>query len=189
MRLNKTLLFIFLAVALISCWKYPNNPNNPGGVFPGDEKVWGYKPVYGEEPAAKEIGYSPAPRPVVNAGNIYAFRDYFFQVENGFGIHVFDNADPVAAKRVGFISVKGCSELSIRNDKIYTNSYDDLVVLDFSDLNNVRVHSRLAGVFSEYRYNSPISQPPVSGYFECPLYGSFVVEWVQDSVYMQCYKN
>jgi hypothetical protein len=63
------------------------------------------------------------------------------------------------------------------------------VVLYFSDLNNVKEYSRLKGVFTEYRYNSPIAVPPVSGYYECPSWGSFVVEWVQDSVVKYCYKN
>jgi hypothetical protein len=192
MYLKKCFLVILCSTFLISCWKYPyDNDNGNSGVngIAAVEKVWGYKPVYGHEPVAKGIVYSSSPRPVINAGNIYAFRNYFFQVESGFGIHVFDSTNPASASRIGFITVKGCSELSIRNDKLYTNSYDDLVVLDFSDLNNVKEYSRLSGVFTEYRYNSPIAQPPVSGYYECPSWGSFVVEWVQDSVDKYCYKN
>lgn len=195
MVLKKCFIGILCSALLISCWKYPyendngNNSNNGNNGFPAVEKVWGYKPVYGDEPAAKGILYSSSPRPVTNPGNIYAFRNYFFQVESGYGIHVFDNTNPASASRIGFITVKGCSELSVRNDKLYTNSYDDLVVLDFSDLNNVKEFSRLKSVFTEYRYNSPIAQPPVSGYYECPSWGLFVVEWVQDSVYKDCYKN
>jgi hypothetical protein len=152
-------------------------------------KVWGYKPVYGNEPDAKKITYTPSPHTVISGGNIYAFRNYFFQVEPGWGIHVFNNTNPAAAARIGFINVKGCSEISIKNDKLYTNSYDDLMVLDFSDLNNVKEYSRLKAVFTEYQFGSPIAQPPASGYYECPAYGSYVVDWVKDSVYMYCYKN
>jgi hypothetical protein len=183
------LILIFLSALLVSCWKNPTREVGPNGLPPGGEKAWGLKPVYGAETEAKAIAYSPSPRPVINGGNIYAFRNYFFQVESGYGIHVFDNTIPASAHRVGFITVKGCSEMSIRNDKIYTNSYDDLIVLDFSNLDNVKLYSRLPGVFSEYLYNSPITQPPVSGYYECPTYGSIVVDWVQDSVYKSCYKN
>ncbi len=79
--------------------------------------------------------------------------------------------------------------MSIKNDKLYTNSYDDLVVLDFSNLDNAHEYSRLKGVFTEYRYGSPLAQPPSTGFYECPKYDSLVVGWLQDSVYQQCYKN
>jgi hypothetical protein len=188
MQLRKIALFITVSAILVSCWKYSgqgrDNRSNPGS----ERKVWGYKPVYGTEIIAKQILYSSVPRPVVTAGNIYAFQNYIFQLDPGLGIHVIDNTVPSAAARVGFITVKGCSQISIKGDKLYTNSYDDLVVLDFSDLNNVHEYSRLRDVFDEYRYGSPIAQPPGPGYFECPTY-DFVVDWVRDSVYQICYKN
>ena len=185
MRLKNLGLVFLLTILAASCWKYPNN----GTDNPDTTKVWGYKPVYGSEPEAKNIAYTSSPRPVVSGGNIYAFNKYIFQLDPGLGIHVIDNTIPEQAKRIGFITVKGCSEISIKNDKLYTNSYDDLVVLDFSNLNNVREYSRLKGVFTEYKYGSPLAQPPASGYYECPTYGAFVTGWVKDSVYKSCYKN
>ena len=185
MSFKKVSSFLLVSVLLLSCWKY----HNPNGGTNNLYKVWGYKPVYGPETIAKKILYTPTPQPVVSGGNIYAFQNFIFQIEPGFGIHVLDNSNPPAASRVGFITVKGCSQISIKDGKLYTNSYDDLVVLDFSQLNNVQEYSRLTGVFTEYRYGSPIAQPPASGYYQCPAYDSFVVGWVRDSVYRSCYKN
>jgi hypothetical protein len=189
MCLKKSLLFPLISVLLLSCWKYPGNDNDGGDYNRTKPKAWGYKPVYGTELAAKNISYSATPRAVISGGNIYAFNNYIFQVELGLGIHVINNTLPAAAGRIGFITVKGCSEISIRSDKLYTNSYDDLVVIDFSDLNNIREYSRLKGVFAEYKYGSPLAQPPASGYYECPAYDAFVTGWVRDSVYQACYKN
>jgi hypothetical protein len=175
---------------LLSCWKNPNSYNNNNNVTYPPIKVWGYKPVYGTETAAKNIIYTDTARPVVNAGNIYAFHNYIFQMDAGLGIHVIDNSNPSAASRIGFITVKGCSQISIKDDKLYTNSYDDLVVLDFSNLATIHEVSRLKGVFTEYRYGSPLAQPPATGYYECPSYNGFVVGWVRDSVSKySCYKN
>ena len=185
MPLKKYTFLFSTAFLLLSCWKpYTGEYTNTAGA-----KVWGYKPVYAAEAVAKAISFSPGAHPVVSGGNIYAFHNYIFQVDPGLGIHVIDNSNPAAASRIGFINVKGCSEMSIKNDKLYTNSYDDLVVLDFSDFQHVKEYSRLRGVFTEYRYGSPIAQPPSSGYFECPHYDSLVVGWVRDSVYQACYKN
>ncbi len=186
MRLKNYWLVALLFISLSSCWDF-NNRNLP----PPESrtKVLGHKPVYGTEVFAKGILYSPIPLPVINGGNIYAFNNFLFQVENGYGIHVIDNTNPSNANRIGFITIKGCSQLSIKNDKLYANSYDDLVVLDFSNLNSIQIVSRLNGVFTEYRYGSPIAEPPVSGYYECPRSDSFVVKWVSDSVYQSCYKQ
>ena len=185
MRLRKIMPFFCMAVLLLSCWKpYGEYDNSTYG-----NKVWGYKPVYATEAVAKKVSYTPGARQVISGGNIYAFQNYIFQIDPGLGIHVIDNHQPSAAHRIGFINAKGCSQISIKEDKLYTNSYDDLVVLDFSDLNNVKEYSRLKGVFTEYRYGSPIAQPPTSGYYECPHYDSLVVGWVKDSIYQACYKN
>jgi hypothetical protein len=148
----------------------------------------GLKPIYGVEDVAKQILYAATPKPVTTPGNIYAFQNYIFQLDPGMGIHVIDNTVPSSAHRIGFITVKGCSEISIKDDKLYTNSYDDLVVLDFSNLNNVHEYSRLRGVFTEYRYGSPLAHPPAAGYYECPRYDSLVVGWLRDSVYQTCYQ-
>lgn len=186
MRFTKY-LFYLLPFVLVSCWKYRNGPDDPS--VQSTVKVMGYKPVYGDEPGAKKILYQPGARPVNSKGNIYAFQQYIFQIDPGLGIHVFDNAVPANARRVGFIQVKGCSQMSIKGNKIYTNSYDDLVVLDFSDLANIQEFSRLVGVFTEFRYGSPLAQPPGSGYYECPSSTKFITGWVQDSVLKSCFKN
>ena len=177
-----TLLVSFFCSA---CWK----PVGRDTDVAGNEKVWGYKPVYGTEAEAKTITFTAGARPVTSGGNIYAFQQYLFQVDAGQGIHVIDNTSPSDARRIGFINVKGCSQISIKDDMLYTNSYDDLVVLNFSQLSTVNEVSRLKGVFTEYRYESPIAQPPASGYYQCPDNNRFVVGWVKDSVTSSCYKN
>lgn len=175
-------LWALAALILTSCWKFQRNY----GTNPSASKVWGYKPVYGTDSSAKKISYLSTPQPVVSQGNIYAFRNYIFQLDPGLGIHVIDNSTPSAAHKIGFITVRGCSEISIKNDKLYSNSYDDLVVIDFSNLQNVHEYSRLKGVFTEYRYGSPISFPPGNGYYECPSYDKLVTGWVKDSIYAYC---
>jgi hypothetical protein len=178
-------LWLLMACTLNSCWKYSNRKPTPDPAYPG-RKVWGYKPVYGTEGDAKKISYIASPQAAVSHGNIYAFRNYIFQIDPGFGIHVIDNTTPSSAHKIGFIEVRGCSQISIKNDKLYTNSYDDLVVLDFSDLQNVHEYSRLKGIFTEYKYESPISTPPGRGYYECPSYDKLVTGWVMDSIYLGC---
>lgn len=183
------ILLCFFLLCLVSCWK-PYGDRN-GGVVYAPQKTWGSKPVYAAIDSAKEILYDPAAHPVINAGNIYAFNKFIFQVDVGRGIHVIDNAVPSKAERIGFISIKGCEQVSIQGNYLYTNSYSDLVTIDISNPVNMKIVSRLPNTFPDYYVDYPLAEPEESGYFECPQFysDSVVVSWVKDSVYMNCYKN
>ncbi len=181
----KILCTILLGMFLSSCWQkvQPRNPNDV------DKTVWGYKPIYSAVASAKQIIYSSTPQNVTNAGNIYAKGSLIYQVEVGKGLHVIDNSVPADARRIGFLSVNGCNQVSIKNNFLYSNSYDDLVVIDLSDVNNIREVKRVAGAFPEGRAAYYFIQPPGSGYYECPRYDSVVTGWRMDSVRNNCYRN
>ena len=107
MKYSMLLLFLFL---IASCWKdwgrYKTEP------LP---KVWGYKPVYAALTDAQHIVYDPHRHPVTAAGNIYAFKEFIFQVDVGRGIHVINNTIPSQADRIGFITVNGCAPGTMPN--------------------------------------------------------------------------
>jgi len=178
----RILHLVILAILLSSCWPRYSEPRYHG-------KVWGYKPIYGSEKEAKKIDYSATARDtVVIGGNLYVYQNYIFQIEPGYGIHVIDNSLPANAKRIGFINVKGCTQISIKAGFIYINNFDDMVVLQFTG-SDVIEYSRLEHVFESSGGEKGISQPPVSAYYKCPERDSFVIGWVQDSVNRECYRN
>jgi LVIVD repeat len=180
----RLLVVLFSLISLSSCWSKIEpvaKTNNP--------RVWGNKPIYGSFPQAKQITYSNTALPVMIPGNIYVKGDLIYQVETGRGIHVIDNSVPAQAYRVGFLTVNGSSQISIKGDFLYTNSYDDLVVIDISNSNNVHEVKRLAGAFPEGRYQYFYNQPIEAGYYECPGNDSVVIGWRKDSVTAYCFKN
>jgi hypothetical protein len=176
----KSIPLFFFSFFLISCWKYNNDNYLPSG-----QKVWGNKPVYASANEAKQILYDPKKHPVGRTGNIYAFGNFIFQVDPGLGIHVIDNSSASNADRIGFITVKGCEQISIKGGYLYTNSFTDLVTIDISDPVNLRVVSRIPNAFPDY----PLAQPEESGYYTCPRTDSVVIGWVKDSINISCYKN
>lgn len=179
-------VFILLSpVFLCSCW----NIKSDYGIYNNGPKVWGSKPVYAKESDAKEIIFDSKKHPVIAPRNIYTIGNFIFQVDMGRGIHVIDNTVPANASRVGFITVNGCSQVSVEGSFLYTNSYGDLVTIDISNPSNIKVVSRLSNTFPELEYDYPLAQPEESGYYTCPRADSVVVGWVKDSVYMNCYKN
>ena len=184
----KTVPLFFAIILLASCFK-PNNQyiDQPPPLTP--QKVWGSKPVYAAETTAKKILYLPQKQPVIRAGNIYAFGNFIFQIDVGRGIHVIDNTNPSSAERIGFITVKGCEQISIKGNYLYTNSYADLVTLDITDPENMLEVSRVLNAFPEFGSNYILVQPEESGYYICPRMDSVVVGWVKDSISAYCFKN
>ncbi len=177
----KYFILLFTAVLLFSCWKYNRDP------YPAlqQQKVWGNKPVYAAASEAKIILYDPQKHPILRPGNIYAFGNYIFQADVGSGIHVIDNSQPAHAERIGFITLKGCEQISIKGNYLYSNSYADLVAIDISNPANMKLVSRSPNAFPEFGYNYPFAEPDESGYYTCPdpNTDSVVVGWVKDSIY------
>ena len=139
---------------------------------------------------------SESPRPMKNAGKIYVRGNLIFQNDVGYGIHVIDNSIPSQARPIGFIKVNGSSELSIKDNNMYVNSFNQIVVLDVSDWQNVRVVKRIPNAFQQglsavgFRYY--YIPPPEHGvYFDCTMFdyqpGKLQSGWVRDSVFNYCY--
>lgn len=92
------------------------------------------------------VGVEP-PRSPDRIGRLYLYGDYVFLNEKNEGIHVIDNQDPAVPVNVGFIRVPGNTELAIRGNYLYADSYVDLVTLDLNDLNNVHLVDRQVDIF------------------------------------------
>src|SRR5687768_7244517 len=82
-----------------------------------------YEPVY---TSLSEIRSSIAvdePRPITGVGKIYFKDGYLFVNEPGMGIHVIDNHDPEHPLPKHFITIPGNSDMAIRNNILYADSY------------------------------------------------------------------
>ncbi|MEJ7683183.1 MAG: hypothetical protein WKG06_36070 [Segetibacter sp.] len=101
----------------------------PESITKVPKEAEGYKPVYADPATIKEVKYEPA-KPVANAGKIYYKGGYIFQVDEGTGIHIVNAANPSQAGRVGFISIKGCHEIAIKGNYLFTNNLSDLITVD-----------------------------------------------------------
>lgn len=121
-------------------------------------------PQYSTDPVFRTIRALP-PRPIVNAGKIYAYNNMLFQVEQDSGIHIINISNPASPVRLGFISSLLCKELSIKNNVLYTNNIADLVGIDISNLSLVRETSRVPNAFPDLALQYPAQK---GVYFVCP---------------------
>lgn len=91
------------------------------------------------------------PVPMINSGKIYAYKNYIFVNDVYLGFHILDNTDPTAPENIGFIKLEGNNDISIKDDRLYADSYGDLVVMDISDINNISVINRMDGaIYQEF---------------------------------------
>jgi hypothetical protein len=190
------LLLLCCSIFLVSCWDWGRRPVEPVNY----QKVWGYKPVYTTDTSLLKI-LSEAPRTMKNPGKIYIKDHLIFQNDIGYGIHVIDNSNPSQARSIGFIRVNGSSEMSIKGNYMYVNSYNALVVVDIADWQHVREVKRVANAFQQGvqgggGYQSYYIPPPEHGvYYECSsglmmTPGTIQSGWVRDSIYnYNCYYN
>jgi len=68
------------------------------------------------------------------------------------GIHMYNNTDPESPEYVGFISIPGNLDVSIKDDIMYADSYVDLLTIDVSDLKDPKFVTREEEVFNIYRF-------------------------------------
>lgn len=84
--------------------------------------------------------------PINESGKIYAYGDYIFVNDKYKGVHVIDNSNPSAPRKVSFIKIAGNVDISIKDNYLYADSITDLIVMDISDVNNIRIVNRLEDV-------------------------------------------
>lgn len=90
-----------------------------------------------------------SPLPTDESGKIYAYKDYIFVNDKYKGIHVIDNSNPAAPKKISFIKIAGNVDISIKDDYLYADSLTDLMVLDISDINNITIVNRMENVLND----------------------------------------
>ena len=92
------------------------------------------------------------PTPILSSGKIYAYKSYIFINDVDRGFHVIDNQNPTAPKSIAFIKLDGNYDISVKDDKLFADSYGDLVIFDISDINAIQLTSRLENAI----YNNDI---------------------------------
>ena len=159
-------LFLTLLSFLMPGCDYTRNPS-----FDDIEAVKGFKPIYRPYQELQEIKTGP-PKPLVNPGKIYVYRNFLFVNESGKGVHVFNNTNPADPKPYSFIAIEGNVDISIKEDVLYADNLTDLVAIDISDVGNISVSARIEDVFESQDF-MPLPRNDV--YFECPDHSKGVV--------------
>lgn len=141
--------------------------------------IRGYAPVYASVSSVETIDVQAA-KPTASAGKIYAYGNYAFQVDQYQGIHVIADAQSAQAHKIAFLKVPLCTEIAIKNDHLYTNNLNDLVVFNLNDPAQPKLVHRLKDAFPAIGQDYP---PFNSVYFECPDPSKgIVIRWEEKEI-------
>lgn len=125
---------------------------------------FGYVPIYADVKPNDAVGIEST-KATVSPGKIYVYGSYAFQVDQYSGIHIISNAGSASAKKIAFLKVPLCTEISIKQNFLYTNKLNDLVVFDISNPAQPQLVKRLEDAFPLVNQEYP---PFNNVYFECP---------------------
>lgn len=165
-----------LSMLLYGCIDFNFSPGRP--YIPTEAN--GYEPVYAADDADPllEVGIQDV-RKTTTGGKIFVAGKKLFQVETGQGIHIIDYTDKQHPKKLSFLNIPGCGEVAMKGQLLYTNSHDELLVLDLSGYPDVAVKARKPGAFPEMGPHVP----PVRGtYYTCPDPARRVLRWEHKTI-------
>lgn len=94
---------------------------------------------------------------IIKPGKIYFKDNYIFVNEYQKGIHVIYNSDPSNPEVKKFIEIPGNVDMAIKGNKLYADSYVDLLTIDISNMDNIREVDRDTNVFP---YILPVEDYP-----------------------------
>lgn len=133
-----------------------------------------YVPVYAKATDLKNIGIENA-KPIQKPGKVYVIGNLLLQNDLNTGVHLINISNPQQPVKIAFLRVPFSTEISIKDNHLYVNNFNDLLVFNVSNPASPVLVKRLENVFP-YHNNE---YPPVSGtYFECvdPKKG-IVIDW------------
>lgn len=93
------------------------------------------------------VKFNHEKRDIHKPGKICFYQDYLYISEPEIGIHVIDNSDPAHPQHIAFVELLGNSDLAIRNNQLYADSYIDLLWFDISDPSTPQFSGRIESVF------------------------------------------
>ena len=108
------------------------------------------RPVYTPTAEIRNSFAVEAPRTLTGTGKIYYRAPYVFINQPGEGVHIINNTDPENPVNERFVTIPGNFDMAVQGNILYADSYVDLLAIDISNVNNVRLVKRVERTFPAY---------------------------------------
>jgi hypothetical protein len=119
-----------------------------------------WEPVYRTKDEVRANIKNNAVREIERPGKIYIRGNYIFLNEIDRGIHIIDNSNKSAPRRVAFIDIPGNLDIAVKGNILYADLYTDLVAIDITNPEQIVVKKFTENIFPERYYGNGFSQNP-----------------------------
>ena len=113
-----------------------------------------------------------APKVLESPGKIMLRGNFLYVNEYKTGFHVIDNSDPANPQKVAFVNIPGNVDLASKGNRLYADSYSDLVTFDISNPYSIQEVNRTNDVFASDWQMGLITDPELG----------VVVDWTPNTV-------
>jgi hypothetical protein len=117
-----------------------------------------WEPVYRTKNEVRANIKNNPVREIERPGKIYIRGNYIFLNEIDRGIHIIDNSNRSAPRRVAFIDIPGNLDMAVKGNILYADFYTDLVAIDITNPEQIVVKKFTESVFPERYYGNGFSQ-------------------------------
>ena len=111
-----------------------------------------YKPVYKTKDEVRANIKSSTPVELTAPGKIFYKDGYIFLNELYKGVHIIDVRNTASPKNIAFVNIPGAVDMAVRGNVLYADMYTDLVAVDISNPQQVKLQQVLQGVFPQRYY-------------------------------------
>lgn len=104
-------------------------------------------PVYMSYENLRNAVNIEAPRAPDRIGRVYLYGNLVLLNEVNEGVHIIDNTEPTEPVNLAFIRIPGNTDIAVRDNNLYADSYVDLITLSIGDLENITLIGREQDIF------------------------------------------
>jgi hypothetical protein len=135
-RIVPPFLFLLLAIVATSC------KDRVVSIYEANVPVYETMATFRSHTPVIEAG-----QPLRHPGKIYIYNDLLLVNDLMTGVHIYNNSNPASPVDLGFLPIHATSELAVRNNVLYVDSYTDLLSFDISDPVHPTYLNRINDVF------------------------------------------
>jgi len=118
------------------------------------------------------------PQKITKSGKIYVYEEFVFINDEEKGIHIIDNSIPTAPKKISFLKILGNTDIAVKDQMLFADSFTDLVVFDISDIRKIVEKTRLNNVFPHYTiYPTIDNNLPIYYNYPNSTEDKIIVDW------------
>ena len=144
----------------------------------GGERYISHEPVYMSWDELRSSIKLEVPKESKKRGKIYLYKNWILLNEPNKGIHIIDNTDKSDPIGIYFINIPGNVDMAVRNDRLYVDSFTDLVILNFEHPSKVKEISRRKDVFDYNPYQVTDTEMEIWG--DAPeKEKGVVIDWIE----------